>query len=53
MQNHLLFILKIMGSGMILIMVSRVSVKRRFSSALMLNGSPMRPFLPFESHMHP
>lgn len=52
MQNHLLFILKIMGSGMILIMVSRVSVKRKFSLVLMLNGSLMKPFLPFESHMH-
>lgn len=53
MQNHLLFILKIMGSGMILIMVSRVSVQREFAAVLMLRGSPMTPFLPFESHMHP
>lgn len=52
MQNHLLFILKIMGSGMILIMVSR-SVKRKISLVLMLTGSLMKASLPFESNVHP
>lgn len=58
MRNHLLFGLKIMGSGIILIMASR-SVKRMFSSVLICTRMwepdvvPTYPLLPAKPQGHP